>query len=321
MHLPLILRPRPLAAHVGHWTRMFAGISPLHQPQGLGRCFEVERVRGYPNDLTGKCNWQCPMDEFGVSMNRLSNGTLVYAPIGIALKALGHYDRYLLERNRKDFEIFLCHADWLVRTQDSAGGWDCWSDFRLAVSSPHSAMMQGLGISILVRAGLDTENPLYIEYADRAQAPFRRPLEDGGVSVLNGEDVVFEEVPMRPPNTVLNGWIFGLWGLRDMAMAVGDKEADDLYEHSLDTLIRWLPRFDVGYWSAYDMVGNLTSPFYHDIHIAQLEALCLMSTSHVLAETRRRWEGYRRKRLNRARAIAVKGRQKLLAPATILPVP
>ena len=271
--------------------------------------------------VAGTYNWEPATDESGVSLLRLSDGTLAHFPISIALKGLGHYDRYLMEGRRDDLQVLLRHADWLARSQNGAGGWDCWTVFGLPVSCPYSAMAQGLGISVLVRAGLETEKSEYFTAAGRAMWLLRRPIEDGGVSVLSGEDVVFEEVPKTPPSTILNGWIFGLWGLRDMAMAAEDKDAEDLYARSLDTLIRWLPRFDTGYWSTYDTMGNLASPFYHDIHIAQLQALSRMSRSPILAETLRRWEGYRGKRLNRMRAIAVKGRQKLLAPATIVPLP
>ena len=86
--------------------------------------------------------------------------------------------------------------------------------------------------------------------------------------------------------------------------------AENLWERGVATLERNLPRFDAGYWSMYDVapVGmkNMASPFYHHLHIVQLDVMFRLTGKEVFREFRDRWAGYRDNRWSRRRAFVRK---------------
>lgn len=112
---------------------------------------------------------------------------------------------------------------------------------------------------------------------------------------------------------VLNGWMFALMGVRDYALLTGDATVMSTAERLAADLARALPRFDTGYWSLYDLAGDVASPFYHDLHVAQLEALALAfpAQADAFRAVRARFVAHRANRLKTAWAVAVKVRQKL----------
>ena len=101
----------------------------------------------------------------------------------------------------------------------------------------------------------------------------------GCMSPLGGRPFP-EEYPTQPPSFVLNGGIFALWGLRDVAVALGDEQAARDFAAGAETLAQNLDRWDTGRWSRYDLfphpVANPASSFYHDLHVKQLRAMALL---------------------------------------------
>lgn len=84
----------------------------------------------------------------------------------------------------------------------------------------------------------------------------------------------------------------------------------------LASLLARLPMYDAQFWSFYDTSGALASPFYHRLHIAQLEALELSYPEHAgrFRELRDTFQGQFASRLSVLRAVALKGYQKLRHP-------
>jgi heparosan-N-sulfate-glucuronate 5-epimerase len=86
----------------------------------------------------------------------------------------------------------------------------------------------------------------------------------------------------------------------------------------VDTLAATLHRFDTGSWSVYSLyphpVKNVASPFYHTLHITQLEAMQRLAPRPEIEEIRRRWAGYRESSMLRRRAIAEKVLFRLVVP-------
>ena len=85
---------------------------------------------------------------------------------------------------------------------------------------------------------------------------------------------------------------------------------------TLSALLARLQTYDAGFWSFYDTSGTLASPFYHRLHIAQLEALELSYPEHAgrFRELRDTFQGQLASRLNVARALTLKSYQKLRHP-------
>ncbi len=273
-----------------HWIPMLLGKSYWHVPQGLGKLFVPGKLEGYYNDLTLKTLWNGPEDERGLPVNEIE-GKRIHFPTALFQKALGHWDLWLSSVQEKEFHCsaFLNIAQWAKETQDEQGGWAVWPLLGLQYASPYSAMTQGEGISVLVRAYLLTQDPGYLDAARRAVG-------------------------------LINGWVFALFGLYDYLLIKDSSEVRNILEKTLSALVAYLPSYNAGYWSYYDLSGHLASPFYHRLHIAQLEALSLVFPEHGQVWNRLR-EQFMHQEINvfcRTRAVIVKAYQKLRNPPEVI---
>ena len=288
----------------------------------LSSSFEVERgsqvdpggVRGYPIDFRVKAlrktMWQGFDEEAGQ-----------HVWVGAIQRGLGCFERYLLGEGDDWLDSARATADLLLREQREDGGWEHRFHYPHTFDIPPpwlSGMAQGEGASLLVRVHAETGEERYAEAARRALGPLGRTAEGHGASAPLDGALVPEEYPTRPPSLVLNGMIFGLWGLRDVAVGLGDDGAAAAFEEGVDALARSIDRWDTGWWSAYDLhprrVRNVASVGYHSLHIAQLEALHALAPRPALAEAAERWSGYAESPANRARAWAGKIRFRLAVP-------
>jgi heparosan-N-sulfate-glucuronate 5-epimerase len=303
------------------WSRMIAGRSYWHLPQGLGRSYRPGQLVGYFNDLTLKASFPGIVCERGLPLNRVGGGPLVHVPTTVVQFALGHYDCYLATHDDDHLRLALAGAQWAVETQDNNGGWPIWPILGLACPSPYSAMTQGETISLLVRAFAATSDRRFLSAARSGLGPLISPIEAGGTSRPSASGLVLEEVPAIPPVTILNGWIFALFGLEDLRIADPDDQhvADSLAD-SLRALVAMLPGYDTGWWSSYDLSGTIASPFYHRLHIAQLRAmeLAFPQLAGDIATTRGHFERELVSVRGRSRAIIVKGWQKVTSPPRVV---
>ena len=121
----------------------------------------------------------------------------------------------------------------------------------------------------------------------RALSPLSVPSSEGGACALLDGRPFPEEYPTQPPSFVLNGAIFALWGLRDVAVGLGHAEAGRAFEDGVDALAASIHRWDTGSWSLYDLfphpVPNVASGAYHALHVAQLEAMVQLAPRPELA--------------------------------------
>ena len=228
-------------------------------------------------------------------------GAVVYHPSRIASFSIAHVTRYVLEGNPEDREKALRGARWLVDQQVGEGALEGAFPFSFEIDglAPPwaSALTQGLGLSALARAHLLTGEAAFAEAAVRGLAPFRRDIREGGVrSRFHGSvSVWYEEFP-RPsdPSHVLNGYVYGLWGLRDVALLGLAPGAEELYRDGLASLAEHLPAFDRGYWSNYDcpdrMRPRAASLFYHHLHGVMMRVLSRIEGEGVFGRMAARWE-------------------------------
>lgn len=298
-----------------HWSAMLLGRSYWHAPQGLGRAYSPTELHGYHNDMTAKVQWTGPIDAEGIPLCQF-NGRQLHFPTMLLQKALGHWDCWLLTRDSVHRDEFLRLARWAERNLDDRGGWKVWTLIGIDSVRPYAGMTQGEGISVLVRAHQVTGEAAFLGAARRALDPMLRPVVDGGTQRVVADGIILEEFPLEEHSGVLNGWVFAVFGLHDLLLGHADPRAQTLLESSLTALARLLPRYDLGYWSRYDLSGTIASPFYHGLHIAQLTALELTFAKHstTFGEYRRRFEAQRDSKLNRVRAVARKAVQKLANP-------
>jgi hypothetical protein len=110
---------------------------------------------------------------------------------------------------------------------------------------------------------------------------------------------------------VLNGWIFSSWGLLDYYKATGNLRAKEAWEKTVNTMAHSLNKFDCGYWSKYNIKDRITSSFYHNLHIAQLNVLYDLTGKVEFDAYAKRWDSFRKNKIYKLTAFVVKAIQKL----------
>ena len=276
----------------------------------LGPAIDPAAVRGYPIDMRVKAR-----------SSELTSTITDQLYVGIAQYGLGAYERWLAGDGEEWLQAARTTGDYLMARQEQDGSWLQHEAFphTFPLSPPwRCAMAQGEAASLLVRLHLSTGEDGYAEAALRALAPFPLTPEQGGVRATLGGRPWPEEYPTDPPSFVLNGAMFALWGLRDVAVGLGDADAARMFEEGVDSLAANLYRFDNGWWSLYSLyphpIIGVASSFYHDLHVSQLRAMDMLATRPVFEPTRLRWANYAASPLNQRRAFASKAMFRLLVP-------
>jgi hypothetical protein len=304
-----------------YWAAMVGGHSYWHQAQGIGRQFRPRELHGYFNDLTAKAAWPGESDRQGIPLSTLE-GKKTYWPTTVLQKGLAHWDLWLQGGCNSDEHLqnFREAARWAIESQDSIGGWRHPIPLHPRALSTYSCMSQGQGVSLLVRASRETGNEEYLVAARRAIQAMLMPTVAGGTAVYEGDKLTLEERPAAVCNTVLNGWIFAIFGLYDYQLVKQDPEVSESLMGAVRGLIASLPQFDCGFWSLYDLSGAIASPFYQRLHIAQLDAMSLAFSDDRghLSPWRDRFSRQLASRLNVFHSVAIKATQRLLRPPIVI---
>jgi len=248
---------------------------------------------------------------------------LQYNPIAIAQYGLGNYNLWRRTSDPERRKKFLQVADWLCsHIEQNPHGIAVWNhhfnwEYRETLKAPwYSALAQGQGLSVLLRAHKESGNGRYLDAARKAIVSFKRSIADGGVAFTDESgDMWFEEYIVSPPTHILNGFIWAMWGIYDCFLATAEKEMKELFSRGVRTLLHNLDRYDVGFWSLYEQSGTrlpmMASLFYHRLHIVQLRVMHRLTGEDKFKSVADRWEGYARSRANRARALVYKSAFKL----------
>ena len=246
-----------------------------------------------------------------------------YNPIAIAQYGLGNYNLFRQGGDVARKKKFFLTADWLcAHLEQNPQGLAVWNhhfdwEYRDMLKAPwYSALAQGQGISVLVRAYKESEDERYLEAAKRALASFFHPTDAGGVAFTDDHgDLWFEEYLVSPPTHILNGFVWAAWGVYDYFLATNDRSAQELFSRAVHTLLHNLDCYDLGFWSLYEQSGTrlpmVASPFYHQLHIVQLRVMHSLTGEDTFARVADRWESYTRSRSKRTRALCYKAAFKL----------
>ncbi len=243
----------------------------------------------------------------------------------LAQWGLGCFERHLNDHGEHWLRSALDAARFLVSRQAKDGPLaGAWFNRRPMIHTFHldppwiSAMAQGEGASLLVRAYGATRDESFADAARLALGPLRVPTAEGGVRTCLGDGFFLEEYPTQPSSCVLNGGIFALWGLYDVAVGLSDDVARSEFDSGVDTLAANIDRWDTGSWSRYDLfpfrIPNVASAAYHVLHVNQLRAMQRIAPRPPFAVVSERFEGYMRSRAKRAGAFARKAAFRILVP-------
>ncbi|MEK7727759.1 MAG: D-glucuronyl C5-epimerase family protein [candidate division KSB1 bacterium] len=266
----------------------------------------------YPFDFSPTGEFEIyPRDEGGVPQVYYPHlQRLVYNPITVAQYGLHQLSVFAHTHDSHARAEALLMADWLVaHLRAWRSDLHAWVfDFDLPFYGPAapwiSALAQGQGISLLLRACAVNHHPSYEEACRRAVAAFYHRIEAGGVARNFPEGALaFEEYPTREPSLVLNGILFALLGLLDYATYFSDTRARSCFEAGMLGVKKNLLRYDTGYWNFYDLHRSrrLASPMYVDIHARLLRAFAALLADDELARVAKKWRGYLRSPFCRTR--------------------
>ncbi len=254
---------------------------------------------GYPEEITIKLTEEAIKEPWCIFEKNPN-------PAEITWTAQLLWERYMYNSNDSlAYRRFLQYAQWLkenITVDKSCYG--CWKyNFPIKRTNINlspgwvSALSQGHGISVLAKAFQLSGDSSYIKAAFLALEPFKRTVFENGV--LRPEIRFYEEYPTKPEGTyVLNGFISSLLGIYDLFRITRDTTAFRLYNDGLMTLKIILPKYDIGFWSRYSLTKkrniqnrfDISSPFYHRLHIVQLISLYNLTGHKDFLFFAMRWE-------------------------------
>lgn len=293
------------------WYKMINGKSVFHVKQSVGKKYSKLKLEGYYNDLTGKVTGATILDNNGIPINKTANGRTAYFPITIFQYALGAYDMYILEKDEIYKEKFFNIVNWTLKEQNNDGSWNCFDKLGDRLHTPFSAMCQGEAASVLARAYKETKDEKYYNAAIKAINFMLKSVNDGGTTSYDNGYLVLQEYVCDNSSSVLNGWIFAIFGLFDITKICDDEKYSSSLKMTLNSLSSLLKKYDRGYWSNYDLQGTIASPAYHDLHIQQLDLLYSLFEIDEFKEISTRWINYQQNKFNIFRAYMSKIIQKL----------
>lgn len=295
--------------NIKRWYLMLTGKSVWHVNQDLGKCFSREEIRGYYNNMTEKVT-KMPklLDTEELPKLNLSGGQFTYFPVAIFQYGLGAYDLFLQTSDKRYNKKFLQCATWALEHQDEQGRWNNFSHY--CPETPYGAMAQGEGASLMIRAYKETEDKQYLDAARKAIDFMLISVEDGGTTQYKGDDAFLMEYTFK--GMVLNGSIFAWWGLYDYVLCTNDLGKYKQFEDkTLQSLIRILPGFTFSYWSKYSLDGLIASPFYHNLHIAQMHAMYELTGKEIFNDYANHWAKQQNNPIYKSLAFVKKVIQKL----------
>jgi hypothetical protein len=183
-----------------------------------------------------------------------------------------------------------------------------------------SAMAQGEAASLLVRLHRATGDERYAAGGRRLLGPVRVHVRAGGAGLEWHGGWWPEEYPTDPPSFVLNGGVFAILGMVDVADTLGDDDAVALARDGLAALVGGLRHWDLGWWSRYDLypfrMPQVASLAYHDLHVDLLLALDRVRPHPALRDQAQRFAAQRASRIAVLRAMAAKVAFRLAVPRT-----
>lgn len=142
-------------------------------------------------------------------------------------------------------------------------------------------MAQGLGLAALVRLYNITGNAEYLTAAENVFSTFKRigyNLEPWTVFIDEKGYYWIEEYPIDFPEDaagkVLNGFVFGIYGLYDYYLLTKGSDEKDILLAAITTIHNYISYYrDIGDISFYCLKHNHKDVAYHFLHQKQLSML------------------------------------------------
>ena len=191
--------------------------------------------------------------------------------------------------------------DWLLEAQQQVGKLaGCWvmqhddPKYPWLKAPWTSALASGLAISALLRGWEWFGEERYRVAAERSYSALHRPRTEMVLCRERGEELWYEEYPAERSLHVLNGHVYALLGVVDIARVTGDPEAGDRWRRAAATLRDHLEEFDLGFWSAYDLRWRepVSLHYHKNIHVPLLRILARLDDAATFDVAADRWQRY-----------------------------
>ena len=290
-----------------------------HEIPEVNYSASIKELGQYYMTFAGKANYQGLFDKQGIPLLDYHGKVgKQYNPIAIAQYALANYNLAISTGNKIYRHKFLSNADWLrdnlVETPQGTYLWPHNFDFEYfrPLNAPwFSGLAQGQGLSVLVRASAESTDPKYHQAMEQVFQSLTLLVERGGVLFQDDRGYVWiEEYLVDPPTHILNGFIWALWGVYDYYLFTKKAEAKELFEDCTATILEYLHRYNLGFWSLYELtpqpLKSIASPYYHRLHIAQLSIMHRLTGQPRFAQYAEKWERFSRNILFQAMALSYK---------------
>lgn len=220
-------------------------------------------------------------DENGVTMSKIPyTNEYHYHVTAIASCAI-----YFM---KDDEEKSNAQLEWLLDNIPHDGGYqhDFVFPFYKDFKKPWvGGLSQGLAISAFVRAYHKYDDKKYLTEAKRAFSGLTKYC----IYKDEKQNTWICEYPKVP--TILNGFIYALFGVKDICKNTRIKKAKLLWDDCVTTLLENMHKYDLGYCSKYDLVYHYpATKFYHNIHIKQLKVLHNLTTYKQFHDYEKKWK-------------------------------
>ena len=160
----------------------------------------------------------------------------------------------------------------------------------------HSGLTDSMALSLLIRAYILTNDDKYKIAANRLYKAVILTREDGGSTiVLKDSNIWIEEYvatflsDSNQPR-VLNGMISASFSIYFYEKTFNVQ--NPYYLAYFESIRANIHRFDLGYWTAYDLIGTVANYKYHKIHLGLLKDLHLLTNDQYYLDLHEKWGKY-----------------------------
>jgi D-glucuronyl C5-epimerase C-terminus len=261
-----------------------------------------EALPGYVTYVIPLDSASWPVDAQGVAVSSYS-GHKVYHPLVIARYGLVLLNSYRVTQDPAYLDRIKANANFLVNRGVLRDGalylpyrFNYGSGATLMRAPWYSAIAQGAALTLFVRLLGVTGEQRWRTVADSIFATFqrRRSATRPWTVFTYRQDhrryLWFEEYPKDPPEQVLNGHIYSLFGVYEYALATGKTAAMSVFDGGATAVRRQAYRFRVpGEISYYSLRFHQQYASYHCIHVGMFKLLARMTADPWFAREARRF--------------------------------
>lgn len=236
-------------------------------------------------------------DDYGIP-HSVHNGKAIYYIVTVIQYGLICYDLFCKKQDvEKNKNNFFGVINWLDQRKEffkDAVVWRSNDNIQYGLKKGWiSGMYQGQALSLYLRAYQLSENSEYLETAEKILKSFYIDYEEGGFKRIDkDENIWFEEYPTETPSFVLNGFVYGIFGLLDLYRVTKNSEAKKLWDASIKTIVENLTKYDIWYWSVYDQKKKQLVSYYYqkNVHIPLMQILYGLTQKEIFNTYAIKWE-------------------------------